>query len=60
MERKFKEGDILRGKVNGRKFEILEDKEKGYYRYKDLQNKKVFITNYETLERCAVEKVEGE
>ena len=57
MERKFKVGDILKGKVNGRKFEILEDKENGYYRYEDLQNKKVFMTNYATLERCAVEKV---
>lgn len=53
---KYKVGDILRGKVNGREFKITE-READYYVYKDLKTKKQFMVDRKTLEQCAVEKV---
>ena len=56
MRPKYKRGDVLRGKVNGREIEIREAGN-GNYSYKDLKTGRIFVTNYETLERCAVKKV---
>lgn len=56
MKPKYKRGDVLRGKINGAEIEIHKVGN-GNYAYKDLKTKRIFVTNYETLERCAVKKV---
>ena len=56
---KYKIGDILRGKVNGREFQIVESTGY-YYTYKDLKSGRKFMVGCKTLERCAVEKVRNE
>lgn len=59
MKPKYKRGDVLIGKVNGREIEIRKAGN-GNYEYIDLKTKRIFVTNYGTLERCVVEKQEGE
>lgn len=54
---KYKAGDILRGKVNGEKFKILDTKPNGYYVYIDIKSGKTYTTNTEMLDNCLLEKV---
>ena len=56
MKPKYKRGDVLRGKLNGREIKIRKAGN-GNYEYIDLKSRRIFITSFETLERCAVEKV---
>ena len=56
MRPKYKRGDVLRGKVDGREIEIRKTGN-GNYEYIDLKSKRIFVANYGTLERCVVEKV---
>lgn len=56
MRPKYRRGDRLRGKVDGREIEIRKTGN-GNYEYIDLKSKRIFIANYQTLERCVVEKV---
>lgn len=56
MKPKYKQGDVLKGKANGREIEIRKIGN-GNYEYIDLKSKRIFVTNYQTLERCVVEKV---
>lgn len=56
MKPKYRRGDVLRGKVNGREI-IIRKTGNGNYEYIDIKSKRIFVTNYATLERCAVEKV---
>ena len=57
----YKIGDILQGKVNGKKIQIVDHKKgfrnRYYYIYKDLQADKRFIMYSKTLENCMLEKV---
>lgn len=53
---KYKRGDVLRGKVTGKEVEILYAGN-GNYEYIDLKSRRIFITSFEVLERCAVKKV---
>ena len=46
MKPKYKRGDVLRGKVDGREIEIKKVGN-GNYEYIDLKTKRIFITNYE-------------
>lgn len=55
MRPKYKRGDVLRGKVDGREIEIRKAGN-GNYEYIDLKTGRIFVTNYETLERCVKEK----
>lgn len=52
----YKTGDILKGKINGREFKII-NAENNFYMYEDLKTKKKFIVDCKTLEQCAVEKI---
>lgn len=55
---KYKVGDILKSKVNGRKIEILKvDNKNKYYQYCDLKRGVIFDMYYEILEGCYIEKV---
>lgn len=51
----YKVGDILKGKINGRKIEILKA-ENNHYTYRDLKYGAVFSMYYKALERCQLEK----
>ena len=55
MRHKYRKGDRLRGKVDGREIEI---KKAGNvtYEYIDLKTGRIFVTDYKTLERCVKEK----
>ena len=57
----YKIGDILQGKVNGKKVQIVDHKKgfhnRDYYIYEDLQTNKRFIMYSKTLESCMLEKV---
>lgn len=56
MKPKYKRGDVLRGKGDGREI-IIRKTGNGNYEYIDLKSKRIFVSNYAALERCAVEKV---
>lgn len=56
MKPKYKQGDVLRSKVNGAEI-VIHKVGNGNYEYLDPKTKRIFVTNYQTLERCAVEKV---
>ena len=56
---KYKVGDILRGEVNGREFQIVECAN-NHYVYKDLKTKRKFMVESKILDRCLVEKVTKE
>ena len=59
MRPKYRRGDVLRSKVTGREIGIKKTGN-GNYEYIDLKTKRIFITNYETLERCVKEKEDEE
>lgn len=56
MKPKYKQGDVLRGKVNDAEI-VIHKVGNGNYEYKDLKTGRIFVISYQTLERCAVEKV---
>ena len=55
MRPKYRRGDVLRSKVTGREIGIRKAGN-GNYEYIDLLSKRIFITDYATLERCVKEK----
>lgn len=59
MRPKYRRGDVLKGKVDGREIWIRKVGN-GNYEYIDVKTKRIFITNYETLERCVKEKEDEE
>ena len=59
MRPKYRRGDVLRGKVDGREI-IIRKTGNGNYEYIDRKTKRIFISNYGTLERCVKEKEDEE
>ena len=55
MRPRYRRGDVLRSKVTGREIGIRKAGN-GNYEYIDLLSKRIFITDYATLERCVKEK----
>lgn len=59
MKPKYRRGDVLIGKANGREIKILYAGS-GNYEYIDLKTKRIFVTSCQRLEQRMVEKQEGE
>lgn len=50
----YKPGDILKGKINGKKVEILK-LENNFYTYRELGRERKFSMHHKAFERCQLE-----
>ena len=55
---KYKKGDILRGRENGRKIEIINCTGT-HYIFKEVNGHEKFIADCKTFEKCAVDIING-
>lgn len=55
----YRIGDIVRGKVNGREFKIVERTDY-HYTYQDIQSGRNYMVGRKMFEQCELEKVSKE